>query len=64
MAGGGTYTTTLPVTGSEYAIIRSIFGVLLSWQIASALRDVAEFLAAQTMAVSVESVGFSTTFPR
>ena len=40
------------------------FGVFLSWQFVSALRDVAEFLAAQTMAVSVESVGFSTTFPR
>jgi len=44
LASGGTYTTTLPVTGT--------------------LRDVAEFLAAQTLAVSVESVEFSTTFPR
>ena len=60
-SGGQPYTTTLPSDASAYPNI-FLFTILTLRVLA--LREVAEFLAGQTLAVDVETVTFAQHFPR
>lgn len=68
--GGKPYITTLPSDSSLYFLMFSLhprrFSSLSHFHPHSslALRDVAEFLAAQTLSVDVETVNFATQYPR
>jgi hypothetical protein len=59
-AGGSPLTVTLPSENSELLLDRNL--PIIS--ILEALRDVAEYVASQSLAYSVETVSFSTNFPR
>lgn len=62
-SGGAPYTTTLPSESSTFSA-HSWFKELRLKYILSALQDVAEFVAAQSLSVSVDTVTFTQHFPR
>jgi len=61
-SGGQPYVTTLSSDASEcmprLSLLLKAYGVFV------ALREVAEYLAGQTLAVDVETVTFAMNFPR
>lgn len=61
-SGGQPYVTTLSSDASEY--ISGFFLFLKTHGEYTALREVAEYLAGQTLAVDVETVNFAMHFPR
>ena len=64
-SGGQPYTTTLPSDASACVSCLSSGRAGANADASyTALREVAEFLAGQTLAVDVETVSFSLTFPR
>lgn len=61
-SGGQPYVTTLSSDASEYMSRLSL--CLKAYGVFTALREVAEYLAGQTLAVDVETVTFAMHFPR
>jgi hypothetical protein len=61
-SGGQPYTTTLSSDASVFGFF--LLGSELPDHVTSALREVAEFLAGQTLTVDVETVSFTQQFPR
>ena len=61
-SGGQPYVTTLSSDASEYTPTPS--PRLRTYSVFTALREVAEYLAGQTLSVDVETVNFAMHFPR
>ena len=64
-SGGQPYVTTLSSDASEYTFLSPTPALLETYDgVFKALREVAEYLAGQTLDVDVEAVDFAMNFPR
>jgi hypothetical protein len=64
-SGGQPYVTTLSSDASEYTFLSPTTAFLETYDgIFIALREVAEYLAGQTLDVDVDAVDFAMNFPR
>lgn len=63
-SGGQPYTTSLPSDASPFLCSPCVRCITETNRVPLALREVAEFLAGQTLSVDVETVSFAQHFPR
>lgn len=63
-SGGQPYTTSLPSDASPFLCSPCVCCITEADHVSLALREVAEFLAGQTLSVDVETVSFAQHFPR